>query len=290
MENIRIGTLIDYDEAEIVIPQIRDLGFESFSVGFRTTEGVDFQGLAHQIEDAIGGRDIIISTVGIYGNPLINEHDERVWHDLVENAHYFGTDIVSGFTGRIPNVRVTESIPRFKEVFDPLALKARDLGVRIAFENCDMGGNWHYGSYNIAFCSKAWELMFNELPYDNVGLEWEPCHQWYNLVDPIRNLRKWVKKVFHLHGKDASIDWDMLSEIGRCGPEDYAFHRTPGFGDTNWTDVISILRENGYKGTIDIEGYHDPAYRGEWEMTGQLHALRYLKNCRGGDYIPNYKL
>ena len=40
------------------------------------------------------------------------------------------------------------------------------------------------------------------------------------------------------------------------------------------------------KDDICIEGYHDPVYSGEWEMTGQLHALRYLKWCRGGDYEP----
>ncbi len=38
---------------------------------------------------------------------------------------------------------------------------------------------------------------------------------------------------------------------------------------------------------ICIEGYHDPVYYGELEMTGQLHALNYLKWCRGGDFTPN---
>ena len=32
--------------------------------------------------------------------------------------------------------------------------------------------------------------------------------------------------------------------------------------------------------------YHDPVYSGELEMTGQLHALNYLKWCRGGDFTP----
>jgi len=67
----------------------------------------------------------------------------------------------------------------------------------------------------------------------------------------------------------------------------FAFHRTPGFGDTNWTDVISALRAGGYTGPIDIEGWHDPVYRGELEMTGQVHALHYLRRCRGGDDVPN---
>ena len=63
---------------------------------------------------------------------------------------------------------------------------------------------------------------------------------------------------------------------------------TPGFGDSNWTDIISELRLQGFKGSIDIEGWHDPVYRDDLEMTGQVHALNYLKNCRGGaEFAPN---
>ena len=91
-----------------------------------------------------------------------------------------------------------------------------------------------------------------------------------------------------MHGKDASVDWEAIRRRGiyrnrffdTSVPE-----RTPGFGDTNWRDVFSILHENGYEGDVCIEGYHDPIYSGEWEMTGQMHALKYLKFCRGGDFI-----
>ena len=61
----------------------------------------------------------------------------------------------------------------------------------------------------------------------------------------------------------------------------------PGFGDSNWTDIITILRQGGFTGSIDIEGWHDPVYRDELEMTGQVCALNYLKQCRGGQFIPN---
>ena len=61
--------------------------------------------------------------------------------------------------------------------------------------------------------------------------------------------------------------------------------RTPGFGDSNWTDVISELRLAGYTGSIDIEGWHDPVYRDALEMTGQVRALNYLKDCRGGEFV-----
>ena len=51
--------------------------------------------------------------------------------------------------------------------------------------------------------------------------------------------------------------------------------------------LITILQENGYEGAISVEGYHDPYYSHDWEMTGQLHAMRYLKWCRGRDFTPN---
>ena len=52
--------------------------------------------------------------------------------------------------------------------------------------------------------------------------------------------------------------------------------------------MISELRLAGYSGAIDIEGWHDPVYRDALEMSGQVHALNYLKQCRGGaEYVAN---
>ena len=197
--------------------------------------------------------------------------------------------MVCGFTGRIVNRPIPESIPRFQEVFAPLARRAEDRGVRIAFENCEMRGTWDYGDWNIAHAPAAWELLFNAVPSPALGLEWEPCHQLVSLVDPLPQLREWLPKIFHIHGKDATIWWDVIRKYGIRGGRQYLHHRTPGFGDTNWTDVISILRLGGWSGSIDIEGWHDPVYRDTLEMTGQVHALNYLKNCRGGPYVANPK-
>jgi sugar phosphate isomerase/epimerase len=88
-----------------------------------------------------------------------------------------------------------------------------------------------------------------------------------------------------VHGKDATIRWEVIREHGIFGKEPFVWMRTPGFGDSNWTDIISELRLAGYSGSIDIEGWHDPVYRGDLEMTGQLSALRHLKTARGGDNV-----
>jgi sugar phosphate isomerase/epimerase len=131
-------------------------------------------------------------------------------------------------------------------------------------------------------------MMFASIPSENVGLQWEPCHQMVSLIDPMPQLRKWVTKIYNVHGKDATVLWDVVKEYGCDGPKQFAFHRTPGFGDSNWTDIISELRRGGFTGSIDIEGWHDPVYREDLEMTGQVYALNYLKQCRGGvAYVTN---
>ncbi len=291
--DLRIGTLAPADKGADYLRQIIPHGFESFSLTFwqHIPEGLDLKKLAREVREVLaqapGPVKPVISSLGMFGNPLIDDRTAKDWARCVDACADFGCDIVAGFAGRVENKPIPESIPRFKEVFGPLAKKAADQGVRIAFENCDMGGTWEYGGWNIAHAPKAWELMFDAVKDANIGLEWEPCHQMNSLIDPLPQLRQWAHKVFHVHGKDATVLWDVVKTKGTRGGEPYVFHRTPGFGDTNWTDIITILRMKGFKGSIDIEGWHDPVYREDLEMTGQVHGLNYLKACRGGAYVAN---
>lgn len=290
-EKIRIGTLVNGPGAAGYIRKIAHHGFESFSITWWQTLGdTDIEAAAEEIRKAASDAGAVISSISCFGNPLgvelIDEETRSGLSKLIDAAHLFGCDIVTGFAGRIPDRPIPECMDRFAEVFQPLAERAAEKGVRLAFENCDMGGDWNRGHWNIAHTPPAWELMFERLPMDNIGLQWEPCHQMVKLIDPMPQLRKWVKKIFHVHGKDATVLWDVVREHGVFGPHPFAFHRTPGFGDSNWTDIISTLRMGGYEGSIDIEGWHDPVYNQELEMMGQVHGLNYLKKCRGGDFHP----
>ena len=289
--DIRIGTLAGKGaQTPAYIRQILPHGFESFQINFwKTLGGVDLKKLAGETKTVFNesGSDAVVSTLGIYGNPLVEAATADDWKKCIDAAPLFGCDLVCGFAGRIVDKPIPDSMKQFKKVFGPLTQRAADKGVRLAFENCDMGGDWDRGDWNIANAPTAWEMMFNEVPAKNLGLEWEPCHQMVSLIDPLPQLKKWAHKVFHIHGKDATVDWAQLRTTGLRGGQQWAWHRTPGFGDTNWTDVITILRMAGFKGSIDIEGWHDPVYKGDLEMTGQVNALNYLKRCRGGDFVTN---
>ena len=289
-DDIRIGTIIRAEGAAATVRYLLPHGFECFQITFGGhIGGIDLQRLAGEVREALarGGDTAVVSAIGIYGNPLVDEATRGDWPRLIAAAGDFGCNVVTGFAGRIVDRPIPDSLPRFREVFGPIASEAADQGVRLALENCDMGGDWQRGDWNIAHAPTAWEMLFDAVPNEALGLEWEPCHQMVSLIDPIPQLRRWLGRIHHIHGKDASIHWDVLRETGLRGGKTYVEHRTPGFGDTNWTDVISILRQGGFRGAIDIEGWHDPVYKDDLEMTGQVHALNYLKRCRGGEFVPN---
>ena len=244
-EQIRIGTMVGVggkiDPAEY-IRQILPHGFESFSLTWWQSLGKsDLKQVARDIKEALVGGEAVISSISVFGNPLgkkpIDRETRDGWKKLIDAAALFGCDIVTGFAGRVVDEPIDASIDRFAQVFGPLAKRAADKGVRLAFENCQMGGDWRKGDWNIAQQS---------------------C-------------------------------WDVIREHGIYGPKPWCFHRTPGFGDTNWRDVITILRQAKFAGSIDIEGWHDPVYRGDLEMTGQVHGLNYLKWARGGSFVENPK-
>ena len=287
--DVRIGTMVKANAPDpaAYVRSILQHGFESIQPYFWQTLGdKDVPRLAAQLRDAIGDADVKVSALGMFGNPLEDRELDREtlkgWQTLIDNAHLFGTSVVTGFTGRVRGKPLPDSLPRFKQVWSELGRRAADKGVRIAFENCAMDGNWVTGDWNIAHNPDAWELMFNELPDDNLGLEWEPCHQLVYLIDPIPQIRKWTGKIFHVHGKDATVRWDVIREHGIFGKVPFVQMRTPGFGDSDWTRIVSELRLAGFKGSITIEGWHDPVYRDALEMVGQVRALEYLKQCRGG--------
>ena len=286
-QDIRIGTLAPLNKGAGYLKQILPHGFESFQLtSWQYIGDVKIEQTAKEVLDCIAGK-ATISSLGMFGNPLQDERTRKDWEICIDKAHLFGCNIVAGFSGVLEDRPVDQSMKQYVKVWSKLAKRAEDKGVRIAWENCDMGGTWAQPRFNMAHSPRAWEMMFDAVPSPALGLEWEPCHQMNSLIDPIPQLRQWLPKIFHLHGKDATIAWDVIKKEGLRGGQQFVWHCTPGFGDTNWTDVISILRMGGFKGAIDIEGWHDPVYAGELEMTGQVYGLNYLKQCRGGAYIAN---
>ncbi len=282
MKKVRIGTVVPGDHMEALLPEFVEMGYECFALNYHMEFGdKDLAAVLERLKKVTGGKPVEISSIGYYCNPLQNEEQLHTLEHFIDNAHLFGTDLVTTFAGALEGRPVEEAIPVYKKVFGELAKRAEAKGVRLAIENCPMDGVWNRTTCNIGFNPKAWEMMFCAVDSPAIGLEWEPAHQMIQLIDPIPQLEQWVGRIYHLHGKDAKIDWKRIREYGVFGAEEFVLSRTPGYGDTDWRDVFHVLYSSGFEGDLCVEGYHDPIFRDEWEIAGQLQALRYLKWCRG---------
>ena len=166
----------------------------------------------------LGDSGVAVSSIGYYCNALENEDSARPWRQFIDKAHLFGTNLVTTFAGALEGQPVEKAIPRYKEVFGELARRAEDKGVKLCIENCPMDGTWNSATCNIGFNPKAWEMMFDAVPSEAIGLEWEPAHQMVQLIDPLPVLEQWIPPVYHLHGKDCTIHWDRVKKHACSAP------------------------------------------------------------------------
>lgn len=280
---MKLGLLISYAKEELELAA--RLGFESvelqIAIGSELDPAVGSQDRIKAAFDEIRGRGLEISAIGHYRNNLDPDLETRrrnVEHlgrllGLCETA---GVGVLCTFAGRMPDKDIPDNIPAFKEVFGPLAKKAEDKGLKIAFENCPMFHYFPFRGVNIAYTPRAWELMFDAVPSEVLGLEYDPSHLICLRIDYLWVVREYGDRIHHVHAKDAEeVDYNVRRN-GILEPGAFR-HRMPGLGDVNWAKLIPMLVEYGYKGNLDIEGRHDPVYQGETEEAGLVLAKRHLE-------------
>ncbi|MDE7210177.1 MAG: sugar phosphate isomerase/epimerase, partial [Lachnospiraceae bacterium] len=219
---MKIGTCIRGNHIFEDLENAISLGFDSVELYFNDTlGGVDLNELSKKMKNAISDSGVVISGIGLYCNPLASERAREELKYCIESAHLFGTDFVGTFAGAVSGQSVDDSMPEFKKVFSELVRAAENSNVRIGIENAHMYGHWYRTTCNIGFSPRAWEMMFQEIESDRLGLEWEPSHQVEQLINPIQQLNDWLPKVFHVHGKDARLRKKQIEKYGIWFGEKY---------------------------------------------------------------------
>ncbi len=135
--------------------------------------------------------------------------------------------------------------------------------------------------YNIMGQPAMWERFFNATKRENLGLEWDPSHLVCQFIDPVTNVHRFGKRIFHVHAKDAYINRPLLELHGICHPG-VAEHRFPGLGQSNWGEIVHALLAAGYDSDLNIEGWHDPVYRDKLEEAGLTIARQTLELYTAG--------
>lgn len=241
---------------------------------------------ADRVNELANKAGISISGLGYYPNPLAPDQAEaQVYIDHIKQvilaAELLGLDVVNTFIGRDWTKSVDDNWPRFKEVWVPLIQFAEDHSIRIGIENCPMiftQDEWP-GGKNLAHSPAIWRRMFEEIPSDYFGLNYDPSHMIWQHMDYLKPLRDFKDKLFHIHAKDVRLDKHRLDEVGiMATPLEYHMPKLPGLGDVNWGQFFSVLTDTGYDGPVCIE-VEDRAYEGSLESrkASVSQSGRYLK-------------
>lgn len=281
---MKIGVLIRYskDEVDFLVRE----GFRSCQLLIWPGDPLDPNIKGNDVElerakDYLAEKGIEVSAVGAYPNlldPDPAKAKKNIAHvrSLIPVCRKLGVKTLCTFAGRDPNKDILDNIPQFKRVFTPIVKKVEDAGLELAFENCPMFSHFPFRGVNIAYTPVAWDAMFDAIPSDRMGLEYDPSHLICLLIDPVQVIYDYGRKIFHVHAKDAEVVWRKVRRNGIL-ERGSVRHRVPGLGQSNWKDIVSALVEVGYRGNLDIEGRHDPVYEDELEHAGLVIAKRHLE-------------
>lgn len=137
---------------------------------------------------------------------------------------------------------------------------------------------------------ETYRALFEAVPSQSIGINYDPSHLVRMGIDPLRFLREFGARVHHVHGKDCAILADDLYEYGweqsATFKQNPAFgaaawrYTIPGQGNSNWGEICRILGEQNYQGAICIE-LEDANYNGSeaGEKAGLLAGAQFLSHC-----------
>jgi sugar phosphate isomerase/epimerase len=226
---------------------------------------------------------VSMSALGYYPNPLDPDQEvakAAVTHlkRVISAAARLGLKNVNTFVGRDWTRSVDDNWPRFLKTWKPLIAYAEDHDVKVGIENCPMlfsGDEWP-GGKNLAMCPAIWRRMFNDIPSDHFGLNYDPSHPILLRFDPLKPLREFREKLFHVHAKDVLLNRAQCDDWGILGlPRDYHAPRIPGFGEIDWGRFIGTLLEVGYNGPVCVEVEDETFGR---DLAGRKRAVRVARN------------
>lgn len=231
-------------------------------------------------------RGVEISSLAFYPNTMDGNLEKRnacIEHlkKVIHMSALLGVNMVTTFIGRDQTKTVEENLEIFKAVWPPIIKFAEEQGVKVAIENCPMlfGRDQWPGGQNLFTTPKLWRTMFELLPSDNFGINYDPSHFIWQQIDYIKPVYEFKDKIFHVHCKDIKLYADKLNDVGIMAyPLEYMSPKLPGLGDVNWGKYISALTDIGYDSFVCVE-VEDKAFETSREKILQSVELscRYLK-------------
>ena len=192
-------------------------------------------------------------------------------------ARNMGVKVVNGFTGSpiwhmvysFPAVtpkQVDDEFKRLADLWNPILDVYRKCGVRFALE---------VHPTEIAFDIVTAEMALAALKRRaEFGFNFDPSHLFWQLVDPVRFIREFKDRIYHVHMKDAALQLDgrsgvLASHLPFGDPRRGWDFRSLGRGGVKFEEIIRALNNIGYRGPLSVE----------WEDSGMEREQGAAEAC-----------
>jgi sugar phosphate isomerase/epimerase len=242
------------------------------------------------IKGTIERSGVHVSALQVTQNHIAADADRRSRENAyfvksIELAGKLGVPYIGTASGKDPKKNLAQQVDEIVRVYNEKYFPACEkYHVRILWEPWPGGPNVATGPAGYEALFKA----FGKSAY--IGLQYDPSHLVWQMMDPIQTARDFVDKIYDVHLKDTEIRWPVLRH-GGINPVDEAEwwrYRLPGLGSIDWPAFFTVLQDVGYQGAMSIE-HEDPLYdppEGDGDFTegcktGFRMARRYLQQ-----YVP----
>lgn len=229
---------------------------------------------------------VYISGLGYYPNPLDPDAEQAAYYRehikaIIRAAAKLNVPVVNTFIGRHPSLNVRDNLKLVAEHWPAIVREAEVNNVKIGIENCPMWFTYDEwpGGKNLMTTPAIWDEVFKLLPSRVLGLNYDPSHAIWQMMDEIKPIYAYRDRLHHIHLKDAKLYRDRLDRVGiMANPLEYHSPKLPGLGDVRWRDFFAALTDVRYRGPVCIE-VEDKAYEGSPDdvRAAILTARNYLR-------------
>jgi sugar phosphate isomerase/epimerase len=257
----RLGVLCNYSDANLEF--VKSEGFTSMELRL-DPDKLDDAAIA-AIKDKVQKAGLYVSTLACDGNHIDPDPAKREIQavktvKMIELAGKLGVPGIGGQSGTIPGQSLQQQVDEIERVYTERYFAALEKNkVRILWEG-------YAGGPNIATSPVGWEALFKKFNNSpNVGLQFDPSHLVWQMMDPVAAAREFADKIYDVHLKDTEILWHVVRRAGiqPVNKQSWWRFRVPGYGSVDWKGFFSVLSEVGYMGAMNIENednFYYPAY------------------------------
>jgi sugar phosphate isomerase/epimerase len=227
-------------------------------------------------------RSNLFAPQACHGNP----EKKRAWavetmKNTARAAKNIGVKVVNGFTGSgiwhmiysfppASDAMIEGGFQSFAKLWNPILDVFDACGVTFALEVHPTEI-----AFDIVTARRALKALKNRKTF---GFNFDPSHLHWQFVDPVRFLRAFPDRIYHVHMKDAARTLDgesgiLSSHLNFGLPGRGWDFRSMGRGEINFKDIVRTLTMLGYDGPLSVE-WEDATMDREF---GAAEACRYTK-------------